>query len=167
MTDSPTQEWKVINEAPMYEMNNLGEVRNIETQKEIKGTIDRGYRVVNLRLLNSTKRKTFLTHRLYAKLFIPNPENKPFAVFMSKDKKVISSDNVRWMNDKERADQIQKLSGVTMAELRKKAIDASVVATGIPINFIDEKGNTKFYPSASACARAEGMTLYHVLKRME
>lgn len=162
-----TQEWKTIDVAPIYQMNNLGDIRNTKTQKCVKGTMSHGYRVVSLNLGDGSERKTFHIHRLYAKLFISNPDNKPFAVFMSKDRLLISADNIQWMTKKEKSLHVEKLLGVSLEEIRKKAVNTSMATTGFHINFIDEKGNTKFYPSASACARAEGMSLYQVLKRME
>lgn len=165
MEDS--KEWFVISVAPRYEMNRVGEVRNIETKVSIKGTVNKGYKSVSLSLGRGLMRKNYLVHRLFATIFIPNPENKPLAVFMTKDRMKMSVDNIQWMTEKEKSRHVEKLLCVDFKAMRKKAAEASALVTGIPINFIDEKGKSKFYPSASACARGEGMTLYKVLKSME
>jgi hypothetical protein len=165
MEDS--QEWFVISVAPRYEMNRVGEVRNIETKVPIKGTVNKGYKSVSLSLGRGLMRKNYLVHRLYAAIFIPNPENKPLAVFMTKDKMKMSVDNIQWMTEKEKIRHMEKILNIDFKAIRKKASEVSNLVRSIPINFINEKGESKFYPSASACARGEGMTLYKVLKSME
>lgn len=76
--------FKSITDYPNYEISNLGRLKSLERislrgfklkEKLIKGGIDtRGYQMIHL--VNNGVRKTLLVHRLVAKEFIPNPENK-------------------------------------------------------------------------------------------
>ena len=67
--------WKdVIGWEKYYEINEIGQVRNKETQHIIsQDTNSCGYKRVTL----YRPRKRFFVHRLVALMFIPNPSNKP------------------------------------------------------------------------------------------
>lgn len=70
------EEWKIINEFPNYAVSNTGEVKNINTGRVLKpGTLRYGYKLVWLYV--DRKRYGRQIHRLVAKAFVPNPENKP------------------------------------------------------------------------------------------
>lgn len=99
------EEWKDIKgNQEIYEISNLG---NIKTKDRIGA---RGYRVrghILMQRVNSNgylrcdmnisgKTKSYLTHRLVAKLFIPNPENKPEVNHKDGDKYNNSVKNLEW-----------------------------------------------------------------------
>ena len=60
---------------PNYSVNHLGEVFNNKTGRKLKQTVKKGY--CSVYLYNEKGRKCFLTHRLVATTFIPNPHNLP------------------------------------------------------------------------------------------
>ena len=59
----------------LYQISNLGNVRNNKNHILKQNTIKFGYKRVQLH--NNKKIKCFLVHRLVAQAFIPNLENKP------------------------------------------------------------------------------------------
>ena len=56
-------------------VSSLGNIKNINTNRILKGYSDKRYRRVKLK--NSSEYISTSVHRLVATLFIPNPENKP------------------------------------------------------------------------------------------
>lgn len=69
--------WKDIkNYEGLYQVSNLGKVRNSKGDILYQGSIKGGYKRVQLH--NTKKAKSLLVHRLVAEAFIPNPENKPY-----------------------------------------------------------------------------------------
>ena len=79
------EEWKdiiiekngvVYDYTGLYEVSNLGRVRNSRTERILKPTIyNNGYQ--NVGLYKNGKDKKFLVHRLVATMFIPNPDSLP------------------------------------------------------------------------------------------
>ena len=70
------KEWKVIQEAPNYEVSNYGDVRNIKTKKILKpGKLKAGY--LKVVLCVDGKKLQRYCHRLAAIAFLPNEENFP------------------------------------------------------------------------------------------
>ena len=62
----------------LYEINEYGVLRNVKTQKVVKGSAEKnGYQRVRIenKLLGAVIRTSI--HQLVAEAFIPNPENKP------------------------------------------------------------------------------------------
>lgn len=89
-------EWRKVEDYPDYEVSNLGDVRNT-----CKGKIRKisksfhGYRIIHI------KPKTILVHRLVAKAFIPNPENKPHVNHKNSDRFDSRVENLEWCTHKE------------------------------------------------------------------
>lgn len=90
--------WKVIDEAPNYEVSNLGRVRNIKKNKIMKPFMNNsGYYQVVLR----GKEKTSLyrlVHRLVALNFIDNPNNYFEVNHKDFDKTNNKVDNLEWVS---------------------------------------------------------------------
>ena len=70
--NSMLEEWKVIENAPNYEISNCGEVRNKITTRILKSTLVNGYLATGLRI-NNKKITTFI-HRLVATCFLVCPD---------------------------------------------------------------------------------------------
>ena len=72
-----SKEWRVIEEAPKYEVSNYGDVRNRNTGRCLAGSVDKdGYKRVSIRT-DDGRVITRYRHRLAAMAFLPNPENLP------------------------------------------------------------------------------------------
>jgi hypothetical protein len=69
------EEWSTIDNYDNYEVSTLGNVRNVKTGRILKPACKGGY--IFIVLCNKSKGITIPIHRLVAKAFIGNPENKP------------------------------------------------------------------------------------------
>lgn len=99
------EEWKIIEECPMYEVSNLGNIRSYFNAshgkrlipKPISIKVDRiGYSFVHLKN-KFGKRKPYRVHRLVATAFIKNPNNFPEVNHIDENKKNNNSvNNLEW-----------------------------------------------------------------------
>ena len=97
--------WKVIEEAPNYEVSNYGRVRNTKKKgKLIIGSFDKdGYPRVILGTKDEegkTKKITRYRHRLVAQAFIPNPDNLPQVNHKDENKANPYVENLEWCSAK-------------------------------------------------------------------
>ena len=76
-----------------------GNILNLDTNKWLKQTKDKGYVRVGLRKNNKTK--MFMLHQLLAQAFIPNSENKPFIDHINHIKDDNRINNLRWVSSSE------------------------------------------------------------------
>lgn len=92
--------WKDIDGFDNYEVSTFGNVRNKKTgylySRNINGY---GYSFVNIKINN--KQCNWLIHRLVAKAFIPNPDNKPEVDHKDSDKTNNNLNNLRWATRQE------------------------------------------------------------------
>lgn len=90
------EEWRdVVGYEGIYEVSNMGNVRNKKTLRIIKPFISyHNYVRVPLRK-NGKDRKRFL-HRLVADAFIPNPENKEIVNHINGNKQDNRIENLEW-----------------------------------------------------------------------
>lgn len=97
----------------LYQISNKGRARSLDREVDrgdngilkIKGTTlklgdNKGYRYFNASSPGK-KVKVMWVHRLVAKEFIPNPENKPCVNHIDGDKNNNSSENLEWTTHKE------------------------------------------------------------------
>lgn len=83
--------WKEMPKYPMYEVSDMGEVRNRETERILKPRIDKGgYCRVSI-----GKKRVFV-HRLIAEAFVPNPGNLPCVNHKDESKTNNRADNLEW-----------------------------------------------------------------------
>ena len=79
LEDLPDELWKPVPDYEGYHVSNFGRIKRIYKNGKLKilnpTLIRKGYPRVCL--CKDNQKKTFLVHRLVAKTFIPNPENKP------------------------------------------------------------------------------------------
>jgi NUMOD4 motif/HNH endonuclease/NUMOD1 domain len=94
------EEWRDIPGYDMYQASNLGNVKNKKLDKQLaKCQSDRGYERLTLRKTQSDGKKIYVTedvHRLVAKAFLPNPENKKTVNHKNKVRNDNRIDNLEW-----------------------------------------------------------------------
>lgn len=86
---------KPINNYPNYEIEDDGRVWSIASNKWLsQRTMKNGYSSVNL--WKDGRYKSFLTHRLVAEAFLPNPNNLPQVNHINEDKSDNRVENLEW-----------------------------------------------------------------------
>ena len=97
--------WKdVVGYEGLYQVSNLGRVKSL-TRKNVKQdrlltpTNNNGYYCVSL--LKNKKRKFCLIHRLVAKTFVENPDNKKEVNHIDGNKKNNRANNLEWCTPSE------------------------------------------------------------------
>ncbi len=94
------KEWKNIEDFPSYEVSNYGEIRNKKTNRILKAwSTERGYPRVDL--CKDGNKKPYRIHRLVAKHFVPNPQNKTYVNHKDGNKKNNKANNLEWCTAKE------------------------------------------------------------------
>lgn len=94
-----TENWTdIITHKSLYQISDLGRVRN-HRGRILKGyTNSKGYQMVHLRTKDSNK--LYSIHRLVAIHFIPNPDNLPEVNHKDEDKANNCADNLEWCTTK-------------------------------------------------------------------
>lgn len=88
-----------------YQISNEGRVRNVDYRGTGKVRYfnpnynSKGYPRVGL--VKGGKQKHYSIHRLVAKSFVPNPNNKPHVNHLDEDKRNNRADNLDWVTNKE------------------------------------------------------------------
>jgi hypothetical protein len=104
-----------------YEVSNLGNVRSLDriipwknSTRRIKGKMcsqptegHNGYKTV--RVCRNWITKGWLTHRLVAEVFVPNPENKPVVNHKDGNKENNAAINLEWVTHSENAQHVYTL----------------------------------------------------------
>ena len=85
---SISEEWRIIENAPNYEISNCGSVRNKITSRILKSTLVNGYLAIGLRTNN--KKTTTFVHRIVATHFMVCPDE----TFVVNHKDGIKTNNV-------------------------------------------------------------------------
>lgn len=97
--------WKDIDGYPNYQVSNMGRVKSLNYKRTGKEKILKlnkhkfGYFMVSLRKNGITSK--ICVHRLVAKAFIPNPENKPEIDHINTNQSDNRVENLRWVTSKE------------------------------------------------------------------
>lgn len=93
-------EWVVCKDYPSYMINRKGEIKSLLTNKILKpAKVKTGYMCVSLR--KNGESKTVRVHRLLAKAFIPNPDNKPHVDHINGVRDDNRLENLRWCTNQE------------------------------------------------------------------
>ena len=91
--------WRDITDYPNYQVINLGNVKNIKTNKMLKPFVSNRY--LKVALSNNSEIKHFPIHRLVASAFIPNPDDKPQVNHKDGYKLNNNVENLEWVTKKE------------------------------------------------------------------
>lgn len=92
--------WKPIEGCDGYEVSNLGRVKSFWRRKKphiLKPTRFCGSDYLHVVFIINGKRKYFAIHRLVAKAFVPNPENKPCVNHINGVKTDNRAENLEWV----------------------------------------------------------------------
>lgn len=105
-------QWKVLTGYDgKYYVSRNGEVYSVYRNKLLQGTLNhKGYKII--RLTHNKKAKTLILHRIIAKEFIPNPENK---------------EQVNHLNAIKTDNRVENLEWVTVIENRTHALENNLV----------------------------------------
>ena len=93
-----SETWKICSEFPNYEVSNHGNLRHIHGEMR-KFRYIKGYAYVCIRA--NGKYRNLRVHRLIAKEFIPNPENKPCVNHKNGKKEDNRIENLEWCTPSE------------------------------------------------------------------
>ena len=97
---------------PGYYINRDGVIYGSRYKIPLKYTVNsHGYHTVGLHI--NGKSHTQMVHRLIAKEFIPNPENKPHIDHIDGNKINNSLDNLRWVFPQENTDNAKRLGRIS------------------------------------------------------
>jgi hypothetical protein len=89
--------WKTIEDYPNYDVSNFGNIRNNKTSKLLKLQKNySGYLKITLVSSNKKGSKNCIVHRLVAKAFIPNFDNKPTVNHIDKNRMNNIVSNLEW-----------------------------------------------------------------------
>ena len=118
------EEFRKIEGYDNYEVSNLGNVKSLKSNILLTPINRGGYKRVSLS--KDGKKFKFDVHRLVAKGFIPNPENKPFVDHIDNDRSNNDVNNLRWvsisqnsMNSKLRCDSTTDSKGISKSKKHK------------------------------------------------
>ena len=149
-----SEQWITVEEAPLYEVSSNGDVRNINSGRILAPRPETAPRNklprVRVFLWNDGCLKAFFLHRLVAKAFIPNPENKPFVMHINGDYTDNRAVNLKWAC----IDEIRQNPVVVERNKFKK----SMPGISKPRKKIYCPELNKTFPSIKAASRASGVS---------
>lgn len=133
------EEYRILNTIDSkYAVSNLGNIKNIKTEKVLKPEItNKGYKKISLSI--NGKRKKFYIHRLVALMFLEN--NNP------------KKDNVNHKDGNKLNNIVENLEWCTSSENQIHAIEAGLKPQNIPIAAINlSTGEKQEFKSIKDCA---------------
>ena len=95
------EEWKTITYSPNYKISNLGNVKNITTNRLLKINYERVKKTntrMRVGLSQNGKIKGFYLHRIVAQHFLENPNNLPEVNHIDGDFYNNKSSNLEWIS---------------------------------------------------------------------
>lgn len=130
----------------LYRISNLGNVESLATGKLLKKlSHSTGYLAVVLYKNRHPKR--CILHRLVAKAFIPNPENKPTVNHKNGNKHDNSVDNLEWATFLENNRHARKTGLKVGKNIQNNKLSTPVAQYDLDMNLI------KIYPSMNEAKR--------------
>lgn len=103
--------------------------------REVQHVLDKGTGYYLVTLVHEGKRKNQFIHRLLAKHFIPNPENKPQVNHIDGNKQNNLLSNLEWVTAKENAQHAVRIG---LCDARTKAQNTAVIQEHLDGSFVAE-----------------------------
>jgi hypothetical protein len=149
--------WKCIHKPDFtnyYEVSTNGEIRNIKTKKISSQHIRNGYKAVCLYSPETKTKNTSNIHRLVAKAFLLNCDNKPYVNHKDGNKQNNKVDNLEWVSAKENSTHALNTGlhkGGVCKIVKQFTIDGIYIATFNSILEASKKTNTNDRRISDVC----------------
>lgn len=155
--------WKMCSDFDMYEVSNLGQVRNKKTKRILREATQGGYKCVGLMLNDEIK--SCRVHRLVAKEFIENPENKPQVNHKDKNRSNNIVSNLEWTTAKE--NNVHRSTGViqtTNQNIRVWRVDRNTNEKLELYNSFEEAGHWLVDNNYSKCPHTARINISNTIR---
>lgn len=149
-------EWRDVELNNKYEVSTKGTVRIRETKHELSThVINTGYERVDIH--GTGEYKGQLVHRIVAKAFIPNPENKPQVNHKDGDRLNNNVENLEWVTDEENAQHSRDVLGTMDTQAAREVLNKN---QKMPVQKVDlETGKVvNEYNSATEASEVGGFS---------
>lgn len=139
-----------------YEISNTGLVRNRHTGRVLKNSPSTtGYARVSLSNGRGAAPRILFCHREVARLFIPNPDNKPQVNHIDSNRMNPSASNLEWVTAKENIAHAIKSGNLDPKVHTDRAREKSIQAISIEVEAVNANtGEVHAFSSISACSRS-------------
>jgi len=143
-----------------YSVSDLGRIKNNKTGRILKLTPSKaGYARVSLSMGKDCVPKIIFPHREVAKLFISNPENKPFVHHKNSNKMDPSLKNLEWVTPKENVSYAIADGRFNSKRISRAAWQKSIEKTSKRVEYKTAEGKIRIFNSISEAARQLNMPL--------
>lgn len=122
----------------LYQVSNLGNVRNSKGKILKQATSRNGYKRI---FLHKNGYAPLLVHRLVASAFIDNPQNKPCVNHIDNDRANNLVDNLEWVTYKENMMWASSQGRMVCTEEKKLILRKRDEERGLSVIGTDKKGN--------------------------
>lgn len=137
-----------------YEVSNLGNVRNLKSERILKPVSNAcGYLSVRVHLGDRFKTRSFLIHRLVAIAFIPNPEWKTEVNHIDGNKRNNRVENLEWCTKSENEKHAHK----TGLKNSIKFVERLAELNAVPVIQIKNDEIIAVYKSTVEAGRLSGV----------
>jgi hypothetical protein len=138
----------------LYEVSEIGNVRNKKTKRNLSTKNNDGYRAVTLS--KNGKANGFLVHRLVAIAFIPNTHSKPRVNHKDSNRTNNRVSNLEWCTAQENIDHANEMGRTKYKFLSQEQVDE--------IRLLHKKGKLRYDRLAELYSVSE-TTIYNVIER--
>ena len=125
----------------IYQVSNLGKVKNKKTNKILKPSKEKGY--LKLYLYKEGKKKTNYIHRLVAQAFLPNPNNYKEVNHIDSNPSNNNKNNLEWCDRKYNLDYMIKHQNDIKERHEKRIEILENIFYGIELGYINNINQIK------------------------
>lgn len=137
---TPTEEWRIIPNFPLYEASSFGHIRNGKTKREIIPFNNNGYSALSLRAGRNVPSRQRV-HRLVAMAFCVKEDGKEYVNHIDENKQNNRADNLEWVTNSENAKHYYK------THTRRR----------VPIRITEPDGTVREFAGLNEAGRAYGL----------